>query len=207
MIATSIRLVADRICMRRFLAFVVFVGIAIPAYAAVESTPAPLTSSSPAATGSSAPTQEAFVPRGTLVVVKTLHGINSYGEEAGAKVTYEVVQDVIVNGYLVAKAGDIAEGVIQDAQEGRNDLFTVKAANLRVSVDSVFNFCGDTLHMDFVRSEFRQRQGLFGSHKDVEIIKGQMYQVPTERPQKVCAMKTSAQPLPVPAGALAGDKN
>ena len=158
-------------------------------------------------TTASAAAEQTLVPRGTVIVVKTLHGLNSYGTEAGAKLTYEVVQDVVVNGYLIAQAGDVAEGAIQDAQEGRNDLFSVKAANLRVSVDSVFNFCGDTLRMDFVRSEFRQRQGMFGSHKDVEIVKGQLYQVPTERPQKVCATKTAEQPLPIPTGALPGDKD
>jgi hypothetical protein len=168
--------------------------------------PSPAASSAPQATAPAA-VEQTLVPRGTVIVVKTLHGINSYGTEAGAKLTYEVVQDVVVDGYLIAQAGDVAEGTIQDAQEGRNDLFSVKAANLRVSVDSVFNFCGDTLRMDFVRSEFRQRQGMFGSHKDVEIVKGQLYQVPTERPQKVCATRTVEQPLPVPTGALAGDKD
>lgn len=165
---------------------------------------APTPSPSPTLSPSSA---VQLVPRGTVIVVKTLHGINSYGEEAGAKLTYEVTQDVVVNGYVVAKTGDVAEGVIQDAAEGRNDFFSVKAANLRVTVDAVYNFCGDKLAMDFVRSEFRQRQGLFGSHKDVEIIKGQMYQVPTERPQRVCAQRTTETPLPIPSNALQGDKS
>jgi hypothetical protein len=157
---------------------------------------------------SASPIQEqVLLPAGTVVVVKTRHGLNSYGEEAGVKVTYEVVQDVVVNGYVFAKAGDIAEGVIESAQAGQNDLFTQRAANLRVSVDTIYNFCGDKIDADFERSEYRRRQGAFGSHKDVEIVKGQMYQVPTERPEKVCAERTTEKTLPVPAGALQGDKN
>jgi hypothetical protein len=182
----------------------VLLAIAATLQVRAATTPEPSAEPSPSAS----PVQEqVLVPAQTIVIVKTRHSVNSYGEETGAKLTYEVVQDVVVNGYLVAKAGDVAEGVIQNAQEGRNDLFNQKAANLRVSVDTVYNFCGDKIDTDFVRSEFRQRQGLFGSHKDVEIIKGQMYQVPTERPQKVCAERTTEKPLRVPSGALLGDKN
>lgn len=181
-------------------------GIATVAGLQAQAAPTAQPSLAPSPSASSAP-EQVLVPGGTLVVVKTRHGINSYGEETGAKLTYEVVQDVIVSGHVVAKAGDVAEGVIQNAEEGKNDLFTQRAANLRVSVDTIYNFCGDKIDTDFVRSEFRQRQGLFGSHKDVEIIKGQMYQVPTEHPQKVCAERTNETPLPIPSNALAGDKN
>lgn len=163
--------------------------------------------SSTAPPSASATREQVLLPAGTVVVVKLRHGINSYGEQAGAKLTYEVVQDVVVNGYVFAKAGDVAEGVIENAQTGENDFFSQKAANLRVSVDTLYNFCGDRVDMDFVRSEYRRRQGIFGSHKDVEIIKGQMYQVPTEHPQKVCAERTTETPLPIPSGALTGDKN
>lgn len=175
---------------------------------ALTSNAAPAPQVSPQPLPPASPAQEqVLLPEGTIVVVKTRHGINSYGQEAGAKLTYEVAQDVVLNGYVFAKAGDVAEGVIQDAQEGENNLFSQKAANLRVTVDVLYNFCGDKIDMDFVRSEFRQRQGAFGSHKDVEIIKGQMYQVPTERSERVCAERTTETPLPVPSAALPGDKN
>lgn len=188
--------------LRRIATSLLGVALAVGATTTIHAAPTP----SPSPSGS--PTQQqVLLPAGTIVVVKTRHGINSYGQEAGVKLTYEVVQDVVVNGYVVVKAGDVAEGVIQDAQEGRNDFFSHRAANLRVSVDTVYNFCGDKIDMDFVRSEFRQRQGAFGSHKDVEIIKGQMYQVPTERPEKVCAERTTESPQPIPSGALQGDKN
>jgi hypothetical protein len=146
-----------------------------------------------------------LVPRGTLVVVQTTRGTNSYGAETGAKLTYTLVQDVVVDGHIVAKAGDVAEGAVQSAEAGRNDYFTQKAANLRISVDRIYNFCGDTIETDFMRSEYRRRQGLFGSHKDVEVIKGQTYQVPTERPQRVCSEATTEMPSPIPSDALVGD--
>lgn len=182
--------------MRKTLAALVFTGaLSLPMLGV---TVAP--SASPA-------TEQVLVPRGTVVVVRARHGINSYGAEAGAKLVFEVAQDVVVDGYLIAQAGDVAEGVIENAQEGQDDPFSQRAANLRVSVDTIYNFCGDKIDADFERSEYRRRQGAFGSHKDVEIIKGQMYQVPTERPQKVCAVRTNEMPLPIPSSALPGDKN
>ncbi|MGZ3529698.1 MAG: hypothetical protein ACXVAO_18720, partial [Vulcanimicrobiaceae bacterium] len=122
------------------------------------------------------------------------------------KVMYELSQDLVVNGYLVAKAGDAAEGSVLNAQQGKNSFFEMQAANLRVSIDKIYTYCGDTLDIDFVRSEFRQRQGVFGSHKDVEIIKGQKYQAPTEHTQRVCATKTDEDPAGIPSDALPGDK-
>jgi hypothetical protein len=40
----------------------------------------------------------------------------------------------------------------------------------------------------------------------VEIIKGQLYQAPTERAQRVCATKTAEVPQPMPSDALKGDQ-
>lgn len=180
------------------------VVVASTTFPATSAPPSPVPSASPVAPDTS---ETVLLPRGTVIVVKTRHGINSYGQQSGVKVTYEVVQDVVVNGYVFAKAGDAAEGVIESAQQGENDFFSYKAANLRLSVDTIYNFCGDKIDTDFERSEYRRRQGAFGSHKDVEIIKGQMYQVPTERAERVCAEKTTEQPLPIPSNALQGDKN
>ena len=148
-----------------------------------------------------------LVPKGTIIVVATRRSYKSYGASTGTKVTYDVSQDVIVDGHLIAKAGDSAVGEILNAHEGKSSIFTSEAANLRLSVDKVFNFCGDTIEMDFARSEYRRRQGAFGSKKDVEVSKGQLYQAPTLRPQKVSATKTDAAPLPIPSDALVGDKD
>jgi hypothetical protein len=200
----------------RILPLLIFGGLSTSAIAQDASPPPNAVPTSAAAPAAAPPAQGQFpappsagtqvlVPRGTLVVVTTNRGTNSYGDQTGSKLTFTLVQDVIVNGYVIAKAGDVAEGAISNSEAGRDDFFTQKAANLRISVDRVYNFCGDTLSTDFTRSEYRRRQGTMGSHKDVEIAKGQMYQVPTERPQRVCAEATTAHPLPIPTEALLGD--
>ncbi len=47
---------------------------------------------------------------------------------------------------------------------------------------------------------------MFGSHKDVEVTKGQEYVPVVDHPQQVCAVKTDEKPLPIPSDALAADK-
>lgn len=107
-------------------------------------------------------------------------------------------QDAIVDGRVVAKSGDTADGQVEEGQNGESG----KAANLRVSVDDVYNFCGDTVHVEFDRTESRKNQGVFGSKKDVRIGKGQRYVAVTDRPQRVCTEATTATPAPIPAEAL-----
>ena len=172
--------------------------------AALDSVPSPQPSVTPAAT-----TETTVVPGGTLIVVATRRGYKSYGESTGTKVTYDVVQDVVVNGHIIVKAGDVGEGQVLNAREGSTNFWTgeTKGANLRISLDKVYNFCGDTIEIDFARTEFRNRQGLFGSKKDVEVSKGQLYKAPTERTQKICSERTEATPAPVPVNALEGDKS
>ncbi len=149
------------------------------------------------------------VPKDAAVVVKTLQSLNSYSAHTGERIRYEVLQDVIVGGYLIVKAGDIAEGSVQEGEQGNSGGFYGigwKAANLRISVDRAFTFCGSTLQLTFDRSEYRRRQGVLGSHKDVEIIKGQKYVAATDHPQEACAVKTNDQPKPIPEDALKPDK-
>ena len=114
----------------------------------------------------------------------------------------------MVSGYLIAKAGDIAEGAVEEGQNGDEGFIGIgyKAANLRLSVDKLFTYCGSTLELAFDRSEYRRRQGAFGSHKDVEVVKGQKYAPVIDHPQQACAIKTDAQPIPIPTDALKADK-
>jgi opacity protein-like surface antigen len=177
----------------------------VPAFADAPATP----SASPAALAPAVATDEktdvVLIPRGFEIVVRTIQGYNSYSANTGSKMRYEVVQDAIVNGHVIARKGDTAQGAVQDAKQGDAGGFYgigYKAANLRVSVDEIYNFCGDTIHVDFDRSEYRRRQGLFGSNKDVQVIKGQMYVPITDRVQKVCGVATAAAPLPIPSDAL-----
>lgn len=176
---------------------------ASPAPAAPGASPPSALSSPPA--GSVPSSEVVLVPRDTIVVVETSQGYNSYSARTGAKVRYEVLQDVVVNGHVIAKAGDAAQGAVQEGQAGESGGaygFGWKAANLRLSVDEIYNFCGDTIHVDFDRSEYRRRQGMFGSNKDVQVTKGQKYAAVTDRVQRVCGEPTSEAPLPVPSDAL-----
>jgi hypothetical protein len=70
-----------------------------------------------------------------------------------------VAQDVVIDGYVIAKAGDAAEGQILESRTGEaaNAFgFGYEAGDLRVSVDSVYNFCGDTLAMTFDRTVYER---------------------------------------------------
>jgi hypothetical protein len=151
-----------------------------------------------------APTATFLVPKGIQIVVRITQSLNSYDARTGAKLRFEVAQDAIADGHVFAKTGDTAEGAVQEGQAGETGFYGIgyKAANLRFSVDNVFNFCGDTVHVDFDRSEYRRRQGFMGSNKDVTVVKGQEYVALTDRPQKVCAEVSSATPAPIPSGAI-----
>lgn len=149
-----------------------------------------------------------LVPRGTTIVVALDNAINSYSAASREPLSYTVAQDVIVNGHVIAKAGDEASGIVLEGQQGsQGGIYGIgwKAANLRVDVESVNNFCGDTIRMHFIRSEYRRRQGLFGSHQDLEIVKGQKYLAQVAHTQKVCGEITNAAPQPLPTDALGPD--
>jgi len=153
---------------------------------------------------------QVVVPKDESIVVRTTQGINSYSAATGEKIRYEIAQDFVVSGYLIAKAGDIAEGQVEEGQKGSSGGpygIGYHAANLRVSVDRVYTFCGSTLELAFDRSEYRRRQGLWGSHQDVEIIKGQKYAASVDHPQTACAVKTDEQPQPIGSDVITSDSN
>jgi hypothetical protein len=164
--------------------------------------PLPITSPNPAAAPES--TTIVLVPKGTPLVVRSTVGLNSYSAHTGEKLHYDLVNDIIVNGFVVARSGDDVEGAVQEAQQGEAPGYfkAGHGANLRVSVDEVHSFCGDTLHVVFDRSEYRRRQGAFGENKDVQVMKGQQYIPLTSRAQKVCGVLTTATPAPMPTDAI-----
>src|ERR1700681_2712261 len=149
-----------------------------------------------------------MVPKDQMLIVKSIQSLNSYSAHQGERIRYEVVQDFIVGGYLIARAGDIAEGAVQEGQAGDAGIygFGYKAANLRISIDRVFTYCGSTVSLAFDRSEYRRRQGFLGGHKDVEVTKGQKYAPFPTHPQQACVVKTDAQPQPIPSDVLRADK-
>jgi len=149
-----------------------------------------------------------MLPKDAMLVVATTESLNSYSAHEGERIRYQVTQDFIVGGYLISKAGDIAEGQVEEGQAGDTGAFDIgyKAANLRVSVDRLYTFCGSTIEPSFDRSEYRRRQGLFGSNKDVTVVKGQKYGPIVDHPQQACAVKTDEQPQPVGSDVLLSDK-
>lgn len=167
------------------------------------------------------------VAKDTPIVVQTYNAVNSATFRPGERVAYTVTQDVIVNGALIARAGDAAEGVVEDAQQGKKvragtvgaamgpvgmvagstvNKYASKGANLRVSVTSVRTFCGDTIALSFVRSEYH-RPKRFGKVATVQIAKGQKYVATVAADTEVCATPTLRTPSPIPADALHADSS
>ena len=165
------------------------------------------------------------VPKGTPIVVETYNAINSATFKAGEHLAYTVTSDVIVNGNVVAKAGDRATGVVLDAVQGHKatagkagmllgpvgavagataNKAASKGGDLRVSVRKVKSFCGDSIAVSFVRSEYHPAKR-FHKMTTVEIAKGQQYVTTVAHDTTVCGTPTNRAPAAIPAGALHAD--
>lgn len=128
------------------------------------------------------------------------------------KVKFAVAQDVIYNGYVIAKAGDLAEGHYDtQTNETKRTFETNTSQELTLDIDDVVNFCGDTIHMGFertfvggVRSGFLS----FGVHgHDAVFGKGSVLEASTDRFEKsVCAEATTATPPPLPRNIIGPDE-
>ncbi len=172
-----------------------------------------------------AATTTAQVPKDTPVVVQTYNAINSATFHAGERLAYTVSQDVIVDGVMIARAGDMAEGVVQDARQGNKahagtlagalgpagavaggaaNKAMSKGANLRVTVTSLTTFCGGHVDLSFVRSEYHAPKR-FHKMTTVEIAKGQKYIAPIAHDTTTCGVATTRTPAPIPTGALPPD--
>jgi hypothetical protein len=168
---------------------------------------------------------QVLIPKGTPIVIETYNEINSATFHTGERLAYKVTNDVIVRGAVVARAGDLAGGVVQDAQQGHKahagtigavagpagavagaavNKMASQGANLRISADHVKTFCGDTIPLDFVRSEYHRPKKLHPM-TTVEIAKGQKYVALVADDLHVCGTATTATPAPIPADALQGD--
>ncbi len=173
-----------------------------------------------------AATTSARVPKDTPIVVQTYNAVNSATFHSGERLAYTVSQDVIVDGVIVARAGDKAEGVVEDAQQGKKahagtvgvalgpagaaagsaaNKAMSKGANLRVTVTGLDTYCGGHLPLSFVRSEYHAPKRL---HKmtAVEIAKGQKYVATVAQDTSTCGESTTRTPPPIPADALHADQ-
>lgn len=180
--------------------------------------------------GPAAATRPVTVPAGTPVVVMTTAEMLSNKVRAKDAADYVLASDVIVNGHVVARAGDSASGVVKDARAGTATATRVgrglgrlagglvglsalggaiggaagssadKYANLRLTVDAVKTFCGDTLRVDFDRSEYHPSER--DATTPVKVVKGQRYVATVATEQTVCGVATGDAPPAVPDDAL-----
>jgi len=147
-----------------------------------------------------------FVPRGTLIPVILTKEIRvgGMGDAQERKIKLEAAQDVIINGYVIAKKGDTVDGHYVSTKNVTKSLLGGKVSEeLSVDVDDVVNFCGDTLNLAFERT-FRggARMSVIGVNAhDAVFDKGTILLAKTDRVQKkVCAERTRRQPEPAPSG-------
>lgn len=130
--------------------------------------------------------QTAFVPKETTIVVQLQETVSSYDASAGQALRLIVINDVVSNGLLIAKAGDDVEGKVVGAVRGKPD-FGARGGDLKFQITTVHNYCGDPIAVHFTRSEYRNpNASAFLSKLDVTVDKGQRYGVRVAYPQKVC---------------------
>lgn len=159
------------------------------------------------ATDSAPVTVSTFVPRHTVIPVRLGKDfrVGGYGDNKQTKtIKAEVAQDIIINGFLIAKEGDLAEGHLTTEKNVTKRVFSENTSQeAALDIDDVVNFCGDTIHMQFERTFVGgARQGVlsFGPHAhDAVFTKGSVLKASSDRVEKsVCAEKTAVSPPPLP---------
>jgi hypothetical protein len=168
-----------------------------------------------ATANSQTPNQNIAVPRHTVVAVIIQKDIRvgGFGDaREEKKVEFEVAQDVIVDGYLIAKKGDLVEGHYTTQKNVTKRVFSSDVSQeLALDVDDVVNFCGDTIHMQFERTFVGGGRASFmslGAHAhDAVFAKGLVLKARTDRLEKaVCSEKTEEQPHALPSDILLSDE-
>jgi hypothetical protein len=153
-----------------------------------------------------------WLPKGTLFPVHTMQSYSTFEARPEGKLRFELDQDVVVNGFLVAMKGDTAEGSFPNVMTARNFAFiTISGSLFQISIDTIYNYCGDKIDVDFDRTEYRTARigplsGLLAPiiHNDMDqhIGRGQAYVSFTSHPQRVCGVPTMESNSSVPAAAL-----
>jgi len=164
-------------------------------------------------------TTSIFVPRGVVVPVTVtkdvrVGGLNSTATQPAqqsGKVRFAVTQDVVVDGYVIAKAGDLVEGHYDSATNVTHRTFSTNASlEVILALDDAVNFCGDTLHLNFERTFVGgTRSGFlsFGVHAhDAVFSKGLILRANTDRGEKsVCASPAGEPAKALPANMVLPD--
>jgi hypothetical protein len=193
------------------LAGLILAATVCPAPAAIEpaNSPTPVAATSP-------PLINASVPRHTvipIIIIKNIR-VGGAGDARQAKsIKAEVAQDIIINGLIVAKQGDLAEGHLTTEKNVTQRTFSQQTSQeASLDIDDVVNFCGDTIHMQFERTfvgDVRASFLSFGPHAhDAVFNKGTILKASTDRLEKsVCAETTTQAPLPLPENILLPDED
>ncbi|HUY41119.1 MAG TPA: hypothetical protein VMV82_06075 [Candidatus Dormibacteraeota bacterium] len=163
------------------------------------------------------------IPRGVVVPVLVtkdvrVGGNSSLNGVANTPVEFAVAQDVIWNGYVIAKAGDPVEGQFTNERNATGRVFSSSTSQeVDLGMDTLINFCGDTIHLHFTRTfvggSYNNHVvsfftfGLTGHHTNDAVFKaGKVLETRTDRFEKtICAEKTTALPLPLPTDMIAPD--
>ncbi|MGB8908034.1 MAG: hypothetical protein WCC84_04745 [Candidatus Cybelea sp.] len=171
--------------------------------------PAQIESPQPAETGTTI-----TVGRGVIVPVLVTKEVRvgAFGtSQEEHKVKFAVDQDVIYQGYIIAKPGDLAEGHYDtQTNQTKRQFETTTSEEVDFYLDDVVNFCGDTIHVGFektfvggVRSGFLS----FGVHAhDAVVAKGDVLEASTDRAEKnICAQPTTETAKPLLKNIIAPD--
>ncbi|HEX3368796.1 MAG TPA: hypothetical protein VHS56_04395, partial [Candidatus Cybelea sp.] len=168
-----------------------------------------------AAAGAADPTPSGIaVPRGIVIPILVTKDVRASAQETtpqARKVKLAVAQDVIVNGYVIARAGDLAEGHYDTQSNQTKRTFTTNVSeDLTLDIDDVVNFCGDTIQTQFERTFVGGvRSGFLslGVHShDAVFGRGSVLAASTDRFEKsVCAETTTATPPPLPRNLIKPD--
>lgn len=159
--------------------------------------------------------QTVFVPRGIIVPVTVTKDVRVGGSTTASaqsgKVRFEVTQDVVVDGYTIAKAGDLVEGHYGSATNVTHRMFSTNSSQeVILDLDDAVNFCGDTIHLNFERTFVGgTRSGFlsFGVHShDAVFTKGLVLRANTDRGEKsICAEPAANAPKALPSGMILPD--
>jgi len=181
---------------------------------ALGQTPQPLPPS-PAASDAGPAALSVSVARHTIipvVIVKDVR-VGGAGDAKESKtLKADVAQDVIVNGFIIAKKGDLVEGHVTTEKNVTKRVFSADVSQeASLDIDDVVNYCGDTIHMEFERTFVGGVRGGFlslGAHAhDAVFAKGSILKARSDRLEKsVCAEKTTMVALPLPSGMIVPDE-
>jgi hypothetical protein len=190
----------------------------IPSWVALLVIALPLTATpqTPPATSDSTTAEVTIaLPRHTIIPVLIDKDIRVGGagdNQQTRTIKVQVAQDVIVNGFVVAKMGDLVEGHLSTSKNVTKRYFSTDVSQeAALDIDDVVNFCGDTIHMEFERTFVGGvRGGLmsFGVHAhDAVFGKGSVLKAQSDRLEKsVCAEKTALAPLAFPTNMIVPDE-